>query len=291
MKKNSIPFLLVLSVVTAVAQCSKEPISKDNATSGQTRYCPTNLPGPTLIEVSAPNGTKYCIDATEVTQSQYAEFVANVGDSLVGRAGECDGNMSWVPIYDEEEGSVCNQYEFTPEQTPDQPMGCVDWCDAFAYCHWAGKRLCGQIGGGDLGFTAPNDTSSALNNPNIDQWYNACSQGGTTVYATGNSPPSSTGACTAGQYPLDNESVENSQCKGASLPWSLIIDLSGNLVEWTAACSGGACAIRGTTTSNTTNPCTKYGGSSVLTAGEGFGFRCCHDLVKPREDSSFLTRR
>ncbi len=38
--------------------------------------CPVGLAGPELIEVKAPDGTPYCIDATEVTFEQYDAFVS-----------------------------------------------------------------------------------------------------------------------------------------------------------------------------------------------------------------------
>jgi hypothetical protein len=45
----------------------------------------------------------------------------------------------------------------TAPQCENSPQVCVDWCDAFAFCHAMGKRLCGALSGG----SAPYDHPSA----------------------------------------------------------------------------------------------------------------------------------
>jgi formylglycine-generating enzyme required for sulfatase activity len=62
----------------------------------------------------------YEIDATEVTQSQYAACVA---------ATACT-----VP----KNGMSCT---YDPINLASYPVGCVDWSQATAYCAWAGKHL------------------------------------------------------------------------------------------------------------------------------------------------------
>ena len=106
----------------------------------------------------------YCVDSTEVRGSDYLEFLAATAGDAGGQAPECAWNASYQPSI---------------SAAGDAPVFGVDWCDARAYCAWAGKRLCGKIGGGP----AP---ASVVNNAFSDEWYRACTKDGTRAFPYGN---------------------------------------------------------------------------------------------------------
>jgi formylglycine-generating enzyme required for sulfatase activity len=159
----------------------------------------------------------FCIDRTETTTAEYGEFLADDGDKVAGLSDAC---RSW-------------KTSFTPDDwakqvgQPRRPVAWVDWCDAEAYCRWAGKRLCGKIGGGATPFT---DTANA----GSSEWQYACSRGGdpSRVYPYG--PELNLTACQA--------AVEESADVGTKLAcvggFDGILDMSGNVWEWEDACAG-----------------------------------------------------
>ena len=246
--------------------------------------CPEGLPGPVMAEVPAPDGTSYCIDTTEVTQGHYFAFIEAKGGDPAGKTlpdssgqpPECKDNVSFGPPplahYDDCSDWWPPAYDPTGEH-PANPVGCVDWCDAVAYCTWAGKRLCGRIGGGA---SAP----SELANAQTSQWYNACSQGGTTAYSFGNTFVE--GVCPEGANP-----VTEAPCAPPDGPFSSIDRLSGGLGEWEDACeerdSGiKFCRIRGgcyigdlSKAERTACDCEFLNGIRVRNPSTGF--RCCLD--------------
>lgn len=228
--------------------------------------CPTGLPGPELVLVPTLAGGHYCIDSTEVTQAQYQAFLST-NPSTAGQKAECAANTQFVP----EAQGACTDYTglFDPTGSADKPVVCVSWCDAIAYCAWAGKRLCGRVGAGAA-------DPSKLADANESQWFNACSKGGTLAYPYG--PAFDQTACPVNQAsgpPLPVKS--NAACVGG---YPGLHDMSGNVDEWEDACEGDKCPVRG--------------GSMVLgaeagacswkylvprVAHDGFtGFRCCADL-------------
>ena len=204
--------------------------------------CPTGLPGPELVEVKGPDGTPYCIDATEVTQAHYAQFLKAKGGDLSGQEGKCEG-ASWAPEMEATEThGLCPKELYDPEKFPERPMVCTTWCRAKGYCAWAGKRLCGRIGGGTI--TTPDD--SGASDPQ-GEWYNACSQGGKTVYPYGDTfdptkcaskandavKPSPDGNIVA---PLGASDPRVVGCHGDGPPFDRIVNMSGNVSEWEDSC-------------------------------------------------------
>lgn len=122
------------------------------------------------------------------------------------------------------------------------PQTCVDWCDAYMYCKAVGKRLCGRIGGGALGFTEWGDAAKS-------QWFAACSSGGAEKYPYGDTYESKT--CNGG----DSGGTTTTQvgaldgCQSHQAGYEGVFDMSGNAWEWDDSCQDDKpdayCQIRG----------------------------------------------
>jgi formylglycine-generating enzyme required for sulfatase activity len=177
-----------------------------------------------------------CIDATEVTVAQYAEFVAARAGDPSGQIPECAWNLYFEPP----EGCTRNLYDRPQPELHSQE--CVDWCDAAAYCSWAGKRLCGGIDERQVPLAALTDATK-------DAWYNACSSGGVNHYPFGNT--CSTMPCILSGL-WSNQVPAGYACQPSGA-YQGVWDLVGNVAEWEDSCTrnpvgGGkldACQIRG----------------------------------------------
>jgi formylglycine-generating enzyme required for sulfatase activity len=154
-------------------------------------------------------------------------------------------------------------------------MSCVGFCDALAFCEWAGKRLCGSTDGGPLpGAEAPTNDKS--------EWYLACSNGGKTKYPYGDA--FEPGRCDSGGKDEPGRPAAESQCAGLGTPFDAIKDLSGGMSEWEDDCvPEGSCRIRGGSAGTQELDTLACTGDMRLTAYleastvATVGFRCCAD--------------
>jgi formylglycine-generating enzyme required for sulfatase activity len=213
--------------------------------------------GPTPVRVGA-----FCIDSTEVTTAQYGDFLDAKGTDTSGQPTECAWNTSYAPP----------QGWPLPHVEDDYPVGHVDWCDAYAFCQWAGKHLCGKIGGGPLAPSGILDTT-------LDEWTFACTGGVGRDYPYG--PSYEAGRCNdIDAHDADVAPVRSfGGCVGG---FPGIFDLSGNAWEWEDACDSAEananCQIRG-------GDCTEepervsckvlQTGQRSMTEFDSWGFRCC----------------
>jgi formylglycine-generating enzyme required for sulfatase activity len=210
--------------------------------------------------IACPAGMKpvdndFCIDATEVTVAQYALFTT----------------LQVFP----DAGSRC---DYVTDLTPGalqgdvlEPQANIDWCDAYMYCEWAGKRLCGQRDGGALPSANPDKNPS-------NQWLAACSHDGTRVYCY-------PGAWDAGA--CNDDGITNRLEPVSTFPNCIggfpgIYDMTGNAREWIDSCNadidnGDSCVIMGGDYSNDHNGsvCTQFTTHNRDYTGSSTGFRCC----------------
>jgi hypothetical protein len=230
----------------AIADAGSQDVSVDPATG-----CPSGR-GPRMVRV-----TTYCIDATEVTRDDYQAFVrAGVGTD--GQPSSCEQNTSFAPL--EIDGGA-------PSGT--WPITGIDWCDAVAYCKWAGKRLCGRVDGGSL---ARSDESNA----GVSEWFRACSNDGTRDYPYGTAQLA--GACNAGgNGPLEPVGTR-SGCQGG---YPGLFDFVGNAREWIDVCANpspnATCSARGGTVGTSDAGCATVELRARLERSATTGFRCCAD--------------
>jgi formylglycine-generating enzyme required for sulfatase activity len=244
------------------------------------------------------------MDATEVTNAQYAQFLTATGPDLDGTTGHlvddpdpgCWWKVTYIPNRDSTKDAPGPNTPWPVTGKDAYPVANVDWCDAYAYCKWAGKHLCGKIGGGTNSYADYADATKS-------EWFNACSKGGTQTYPYGNTYSGT--ACPGGEpsglgpeLPCGGSSQRpgcyswtvtvpvgsTATCKGG---YAGLFDLSGNLGEWEDSCShsavgpwGDACRPRGGG-DNDTDPdlaCGfdyQYGDVVRGSRYSNLGFRCC----------------
>jgi formylglycine-generating enzyme required for sulfatase activity len=192
--------------------------SSTDASDGAASECPTGR-GPEMVRVKDAFGA-FCIDSTEVTQTQFNLFLA-------------DATRPKPP-------NVCAyRTSFGGAMRPADsfPVVDVDWCEAWMFCAWAGKRLCGSRNG-----TVIKELVTA-NDPKIDEWHAGCSHSGTTKYPYGGSSSPTTcntcdrtSSCASGGPLLPVASLP--KCVGG---YPGLFDMAGNVGEWE-----DNCAVQGT---------------------------------------------
>jgi formylglycine-generating enzyme required for sulfatase activity len=224
--------------------------------------CPVGAPGPAMVSVGG-----FCIDSTEVTVAQYTDFLTAKSGDTSGQPPKCLWNSTYTPNF------------WPPSGPPDQAIRGVNWCDAYMFCAWAGKRLCGNPDGGSAD---PTDWANATKS----QWFRACSRDndGLHVYPYGLQYDPS--ACNGQDYDAGGPLPSLHTCQGG---YPGLYDMSGNVIEWEDSCNpadpdasdqSGAnesCMIRGGGFGqNAAGLRCDIGISTARSNGGGDnGFRCC----------------
>lgn len=278
----AIPTLIVATLLMAACRSDAPALQNDGSRVGQAgapalpATCPQGR-GPAMAALSAPDGSRYCIDTTEVTQAQYALFLETAPSDPAAQTREMcrTANPSFVPKPASDTSRGCPAGLYDPKTRPDSPMPCADFCDAVAFCEWAGKQLCGSVTGGPLGLEDPKSK---------DAWYLACSQGGRTRFSVGDDVSRS--QCNFGHVQLELSTSATATCRGESAPWSEVLDLSGSVDEWQDACDDrGMCRIRGGSAASLDATYLECGGEALAPPGHfsgvstTTGIRCCAPLA------------
>jgi formylglycine-generating enzyme len=206
------------------------------------------------------NGIPYCIDATEVTNADYGRFLA--ANYPLHPHPRCSWNTDFEPV-----GGI--------RGSNDDPVTSVDWCDAFSFCQWAGKRLCGLVG-------ITGDAYRDFTNPIVDEWYNACSSGGVNAYPYGNEFGG--GTCNG----AENGGTIKPARAADTCEIGGVYDLSGNVSEWENACDGDDsefdnCRLRGGSYYDRAEQlaCAADSVFARNAFASDLGFRCCQGMLAP----------
>lgn len=239
------------------------------------RSAPEDLLGSAVVPQPLGDGSGcFWIDKTETTRDQYQRFL---DDPSVAAAAEspCHQNATLDPAPAEAGGEEqCSLLAGETISTAgDHPIVCVDWCDARAYCRWAGKQLCG-------------DDYVNLDRAADSDWYAACAGGEAgNAYPYGRAHQAQ--ICAGTEH--ETAGCETGSCTtvpAGSLPSCAndagALHLSGNVAEWTDSCQDNTGA---------SDSCRARGGSFKAESGEAtceatrsyerdtrratLGFRCC----------------
>ena len=226
--------------------------------------------GPPMVRLDVPNASyAFCIDTTEVTNEHFNAFLAN--PRTLSLPSECSAaTVADLPS------------AVTDPVTLHRPRSMASFCDAWAYCAWAGKRLCGKIGGG----RAVNDSTAK------NEWVYACQNGTASMYPYGASYDPNT-CNTSAEGGVDQFSLRDVAstpgCHGIGPGFAQVFDMSGNVAEMdsytgaTTVDDAGTVEVEargGSVSDGARTSCGDFGnvGQYTRTASYVVGFRCCADV-------------
>ena len=216
------------------------PNDADAGDAAPQHACDSSCPG-----TAGPCGVRVgmlCIDATEVTNADYAAFMAARRNTMIAAGPPC--------------GDVLVKNVGT-RTDPLLPVTGVTFCEARAYCIHAGKHLCGHVAGGPIVSTQTTTTDSA--------WYYACTAGtGVTTILNGH--------C---QLDAAAPAPSGTTCEGSAKG---LFDMVGNVLEWIDSVDDagtGANFVGGGYPQPSNSDCSFVSGGPIGLTAPDVGFRCC----------------
>ena len=185
------------------------PPLREGGMFDSSKPCP-GAAGPLMIRVGT-EANNFCIDTTEVTVKQYTAFTTAKGNDVSGQPAKCAWNTSYAAAL----GGA-----------DELPIAGVNWCDAQAYCKWAGKRLCGKHANNS--FVGPVGVAD-LGEFTTHEWLLACSDLGQLRYPYGGIQQPTT--CNTGENEAGRTLAVRSkpECQGG---FNGVFDMVGNVWEW-----------------------------------------------------------
>ncbi len=244
----------------------------------------------------AHGDASFSIDADEVTDAEYMAWLDSGASAADLDDARCSWNTSLAPGDFEGDEAACGAIDPSCEPgalaaeiaaSPEQPIHCVDWCDALAYCVAHGKRLCGGPHGESIVLTAETSPFVFADFANDDsEWYYACSAGVGQRFPYGDDLDEA--ACNDGFGGLGTRvDVGAPSCEGG---FPGLFDMSGNVDEWVDACfpgqsgdancyrAGGAYYSDGAHDQGRPLPSCDEGTTfGQRCQNNSTGFRCCRD--------------
>jgi formylglycine-generating enzyme required for sulfatase activity len=227
------------------------------------------------VLIEGPGASPYCIDSTETTMALYQRFLDDPTiNPPQGAPSECAWNDAYGFEYDNPYGAGFDASAY--------PVTAVNWCDAWGFCRYWGKRLCGNRTDGGA-------VDPAVANKPESEWYYACAGPDGNEYPYGTTYQAD--LCRTGLSPSAGPGVVPTQTCVGSVPG--LFDMSGNLAEWENSCSPSdagdprldGCLTRGGTfffpgdsvtcdliNGGAVNP--RWGGQG---GSDGVTIRCCWD--------------
>ena len=277
----------------SVTPDASDPKTQDSAALPTEWTCPQGVSGAKMILIPWPDGSAYCIDEREAVYAEYKQFLDAKGEDFSGQPPECAWNDSFVPGWDDPAHEIPQCSVWLIDTEPDRAANCLDFCDAWAFCAWTGKRLC-SVRGADPGkVTMVGVTEIEQAAPTLkSEWFNVCTQGGATKYPYADAYEP--GRC-IDQAKIDVEGEDNAlavrgaasnTCHGTDAPYDGVYNMSGSVMQWLNICYPGKCVIQGGRWHMEALSCdSNYGLASINSISTVAGVRCCADAV-PKTDSN-----